>query len=73
MSINSVSTTQPLNSDNSIPSESKPPSVENKTIKNLYGDQSKADMLSNYMSRMNTFYSSVENMIDQKNLNSVEK
>lgn len=69
MNINSISTTKPTNSEIEIGSEKKTTQIENKHIKKLYGDQSKAEMLSVYMSRMNSFYDHVKDVIDEKNQN----
>ena len=69
MGLNSVSSIPHSTTDIAITNESKQPPAENKNIKNLYGDQSKADMLSVYINRMNTFYASVKDVIDQKKPN----
>ena len=69
MGLNSVSYIPPSANDIAITNNRKQLPVENKNIKNLYRYQSKADMLSVYMNRMNKFYASVKDVIDQKNPN----
>ena len=72
MGLNSIPpNTNPISTtDIKAPDEKPPITAGNKNIKNLYGDKSKADMLSNYMNRMNTFYANVKTVIDQKKQNS---
>jgi hypothetical protein len=66
MSFNSIPSSSIANTEIPVSEEKKLTSVENKNIKTLYGDQTKADMLSAYMNRMNSFYTSVKQVIDQK-------
>ena len=66
MSFNSIPSSSIANTEIPVSEEKKLTSVENKNIKTLYGDQTKADMLSVYMNRMNSFYTSVKQVIDQK-------
>jgi hypothetical protein len=55
-----------VTSETTVQEEKKITTIENKHLKTLYGDQAKADMLSSYMNRMNFFYASVKQLIDQK-------
>lgn len=66
--MNSISPKTSSNSDIDISTDKNEdtPEVKNKAIKNLYGDEAKADMLTAYMNRMNSFYSSVKQALDQK-------
>lgn len=66
MSINSINPNLITNTEISVSDEKKTSTIENKNIKTLYGDQTKTDMLSAYMDRMNSFYVSVKQGIDQK-------
>jgi len=66
MGPNSIPPSSIANTELTVSNEKKLSSVENKNIKTLYGDQTKADMLSAYMNRMNSFYTSVKQVIDQK-------
>jgi hypothetical protein len=66
MGLNSIPPSSIANTEITVSEEKKSTSVENKSIKTLYGDQTKADMLSAYMSRMNSFYANVKQVIDQK-------
>jgi len=66
MSPNSIPPSSIANTEITVSNEKKLSSVENKHIKTLYGDQTKADMLSAYMNRMDSFYASVKQVIDQK-------
>ena len=66
MGLNPIPPSSIANTEITVSEENKLTSVENKNIKTLYGDQTKADMLSSYMNRMNSFYASVKQVIDQK-------
>jgi hypothetical protein len=66
MGLNSIPPSSIENTEITVSEEKKLTSVENKNIKTLYGDQTKADMLLSYMNRMNSFYDSVKQVIDQK-------
>jgi len=66
MGLNSIPPSSIANTETTVSEEKKSTSVENKSIKTLYGDQTKADMLSAYMNRMNSFYANVKQVIDQK-------
>ena len=66
MGMNSIPPSLIAKTEITIPEDKKLTSVENKNIKTLYGDQTKADMLSAYMNRMNSFYANVKQVIDQK-------
>jgi hypothetical protein len=66
MGMNSIPPSSITKTEITVPEEKKSTSIENKNIKTLYGDQTKADMLSAYMNRMDSFYASVKQVIDQK-------
>ena len=66
MDINSIPPSSIANTDKRVSEGKKSNAIENIGIKTLYGDQTKADMLSAYMNRMNSFYTSVKQVIDQK-------
>jgi hypothetical protein len=66
MSLNSIPPSSIANTEITVSEEKKSASIENKSTKTLYGDQTKADMLSAYMNRMNSFYTNVKQVIDQK-------
>ena len=68
MGPNSIPPSSIANTELTVSNEKKLSSVENKNIKTLYGDQTKADMLSAYMNRMDSFYASVKQVIDQKKI-----
>jgi hypothetical protein len=66
MGMNSIPPSLVAKTEITVPEEKKSANIENKNIKTLYGDQTKADMLSAYMKRMDSFYASVNQVIDQK-------
>jgi hypothetical protein len=66
MGLNSIPPSSIANTEITVSEEKKSTSVENKSIKTLYGDQTKVEMLSAYMNRMNSFYANVKQVIDQK-------
>ncbi len=65
MGLNSIPPSSIANTEIQVSEDKKSTHVENKNIKTLYGDQTKADMLSAYMNRMSSFYASVKQVIDQ--------
>ena len=66
MGMNSIPPSSIAKTEITVPEEKKSTSIENKNIKTLYGDQTKAHMLSAYMNRMDSFYASVKQVIDQE-------
>ncbi len=66
MGLNSIPPSSIANTEITVSETKKSTSIENKSIKTLYGDQTKADMLLVYMNRMDSFYASVKQVIYQK-------
>jgi hypothetical protein len=66
MGMNSIPPSLIAKTEITVSEEKKSTSIENKSIKTLYGDQTKADMLSAYVNRMDSFYAFVKQVIDQK-------
>jgi hypothetical protein len=66
--MNSIPPNTPSHSGIEVTVDKKESAAEtkNKSIKNLYGDNSKAEMLTAYMNRMNLLYGSVRQVIDEK-------